>query len=179
MLDAARRLERAMDVQFVLVRASTVARRDIEKALEKVSLRVVMVEGDTYNIVNAADLAWLASGTATLEAALLQKPMVIVYRVAWLTYALARLLVNVKYIGMVNIIAGERVVPELIQSELTSDRLFRESEMILRNQALRAHTIHKLATVKEKLGSPGAANRVAEIALSMMALPRLDERPSV
>lgn len=169
MLDAAERLRRKMDVQFILVRASTVERSAIQRRLEKISVPVVIVENDTYNVLNAADLVWLASGTATLEAALLQKPMVIVYRMAWLTYGLARLLVKVKHIGMVNIIAGERVVPELIQGELTSKRIFHESEKILLNSGLRAQTIHKLASVKEKLGTPGAAGRVAEIAFSMMA----------
>ncbi len=169
MLDAAERLRRKMDVQFVLVRASTVELSAIQRTLEKTSVPVAIVESDTYNVLNAADLVWLASGTATLEAALLQKPMIIVYRMAWLTYGLARLLVKVKYIGMVNIIAGERVVPELIQGELTSERIFHESEKILLNSGLRAQTIHKLAGVKEKLGTPGAAGRVAEIAFSMMA----------
>jgi len=169
MLDAAERLREKMDVQFVLVRASTVERSAIQRTLEKTSVPVIVVENDTYNVLNAADLVWLASGTATLEAALLQKPMIIVYRMAWLTYGLARLLVKVKHIGMVNIIAGERVVPELIQGELTSKRIFHESEKILLNSGLRAQTIHKLACVKEKLGTPGAARRVAEIAFSMMA----------
>jgi lipid-A-disaccharide synthase len=169
MLDAAARLRRGMDVQFVLVRASTVARQGIQQTLKDVSVPVTMVENDTYNVLNAADLAWLASGTATLEAALLQKPMVIVYRMAWLTYSLARLLVNVKHIGMVNIIAGERVVPELIQGELTSARIFQESEKIFLDPELHAETIRKLAEVRQRLGTPGAAARVADMAFSMMA----------
>jgi lipid-A-disaccharide synthase len=168
MLKAAERLRQVIEVQFLLVRASTVDRHLIDQAVANVPFPIPVVEGDTYNALNAADLAWLASGTATLEAALLQKPMVIVYRMAWLTYILARLLVNVKYIGMVNIIAGEKVAPELIQRELTDERIFRESEQILSSSTLRAHTMKKMAAVREKLGTPGAARRVADIAFSML-----------
>ncbi|MGH7847249.1 MAG: lipid-A-disaccharide synthase [Candidatus Binatia bacterium] len=169
MVEAAERLAQKNDVQFLLLRATTVDRRKIDEAIEKVSLPITVVEGDTYNVLNAADLAWLASGTATLEAALLRKPMVIVYRMAWLTYALARVLVKVEHIGMVNIIAGERVVPELIQGELTGERIFQESEKVLENSKLRVQTVKKLTGVREKLGTPGAADRVAEMAVSMLA----------
>jgi lipid-A-disaccharide synthase len=169
MLDGAQQLSSRMKVQFILARASTVERREIEKTIGKASVPIVIVEDDTYNVLNAADLAWLASGTATLEAALLQKPMVIVYRMAWFTYLLARLLVSVNHVGMVNILAGERIVPELIQGEFTSDRILRESEKILLDGALRAQTIQKLANVRQTLGTPGAANRVADIAFSLIA----------
>ncbi len=97
------------------------------------------------------------------------RPMIIVYRLAWLTYFLARLLVRVNHIGMVNIIAGETVVPELVQGEMTAERILGESRVILENSELRQRMVSKLAKVREKLGSPGAAGRVAEIALSMMA----------
>lgn len=168
MLQAAERMHQQMGAQFIVVRASTVERRQIEEALARTSLPVSIADGDVYNVLHASDLAWVASGTATLETALLQRPMVIVYRLAWLTYFLARLLVRVNHIGMVNIIAGERVVPELIQRDVTGERIFMESERILQDAALRTWTAQRLAEVREKLGSPGAADRVAEIALSMM-----------
>jgi lipid-A-disaccharide synthase len=95
--------------------------------------------------------------------------MIIVYRLSWLTYVLARLLVNVKHIGMVNIIAGEKVVPELIQADMTAERIVMESQKVFQDSELRQRIAKKLAEVREKLGSPGAAGRVADIALSMMA----------
>ena len=70
--------------------------------------------------MNACDLAWTASGTVTLETALLLKPMIVVYRLSWLTYALARMLVKIRHVGMVNIMAGKEVVPELIQADFTA-----------------------------------------------------------
>jgi len=169
MVAAALRLSRERDVQFICVKASTVASRDIDAALKDAGISVAVVEQDRYDAVNAADLVWTASGTATLETALLLKPMVIVYRLSWLTYGLARLLVRVSHIGMVNLIAGERVVPELIQSDLKPERIVEESRTLLDNQQIRARITEKLAALKARLGSPGAADRVATTALAMIA----------
>lgn len=168
MLEAAAILGREMALQFVLVRASTVEPAALEESLARAGVRVSLSDGDTYNIVNSSDLVWTASGTATLETALMMRPMIIVYRLARLTYALARLLVRVDHIGMANIIAGEKVVPELIQSEMTAERIVAESRTILTDAKLRARMTAKLTEVRAKLGSPGAAGRVADIALAMM-----------
>jgi len=94
--------------------------------------------------------------------------MVIMYRLSALTYWLARLLVRVNYIGMVNLIAGERLVPELIQNELRPERIVEESEAILRHRETRASIIEKLAALRAKLGVSGASERVADLALAMM-----------
>jgi lipid-A-disaccharide synthase len=169
LLDAAVRLRREMEIQFIVIRASTVERREIETMLERVPFKVPIVEDKRYDAVNACDLAWTASGTVTVETALLLKPMIIVYRLSWLTYALARMLVKVKYIGMVNIVAGDAVVPELVQADFTVERVVSESRKLLNNPDLRNMLIKKLAALREKLGAPGAARRVADIAASMMA----------
>jgi lipid-A-disaccharide synthase len=169
MLEAADRLSRKMEVQFILVLASTIDRRDLEEMLAQAPTSVSISEGNTYDVLHACDLAWTASGTATLETALMLRPMIIVYRFAWLTYFLARLLVQVKHIGMVNIIAGEKIVPELIQGDMTAERIVMESQTVFQDSELRQRIGNKLAGVREKLGSPGAAGRVADIALSMMA----------
>jgi lipid-A-disaccharide synthase len=168
MLEAAAILGREMPLQFVLVRASTVDRALLQASLSRAGAGVSLSDGDTYNVVHASDLVWTASGTATLETALMLKPMIIVYRLARLTYALARLLVRVNFIGMPNIIAGEKVVPELIQGEMTAERIVAESKTILNDAGLRERMIAKLTEVRDKLGSPGAAGRVADIALAMM-----------
>ena len=169
MLRAAQKLNQECDLQFVLVQASTVDRRALEEAVRKVPFKVPIVSDNRYDTLRASDLVWTASGTATLETALMLKPMVIVYRVSWLTYFLARLLVRVKHIGMVNIIAGDAVVPELIQSDLKAERVIEESRPLLDNRELREKVIGRLAELRKKLGLPGAADRVADIAMSMMA----------
>ena len=168
MLEAAERLSREMAPQFVLIRASTIEQSGLEQRLARVPVRVSISHGDTYNVLHACDLAWTALGTATLETALMLRPMVVVCRATWLTYGLARLLVRLNHVGMANIMAGEKIVPELIQTEMTPERLVAETKAILGDRELRERIILKLKEVREKLGSPGAAGRVAEMALAMM-----------
>jgi lipid-A-disaccharide synthase len=169
MVDAATQLKRLQQAQFFCVRANTLERTELQKELDRAGFLIPIVEAGRYDAVNAADLVWAASGTATLETALLEKPMIVVYRVSWVTYWLARLLVNVKYIGIANIIAGKAIVPELVQSELSAERLVRESQTILNDHNARQGLIANLSKLKAQLGSPGAANRVAALAASMMA----------
>jgi lipid-A-disaccharide synthase len=169
MLEAAARLRSERDVQFICVRASTVDAQDVACMLKKSPFsRMPVVETERYDALNAADLVWTASGTATLETALLLKPMIIVYRLSWLTYFLARLLVKVDHIGIVNLLADERIVPELVQDDLKPERIIEESRILLDNQKVRVGIVEKLTRLRERLGSPGAADRVAEMALSMM-----------
>ena len=168
MLRAAKRLLQQRDVQFILAKASTIQREQVEAELAVASVPVSIADEDTYNVVNGVDLAWVTSGTATLETALLQKPMIVLYRVSWFTFALARLLVRVKHIGMVNIVAGDRVVPELLQGDVTEERILAETQRILANPHLYQQMVNRLGEVRERLGSPGAPGRVADIALSLM-----------
>jgi lipid-A-disaccharide synthase len=169
MVQAAAELRRSRQVQFLCVRASTVDRGELESGCRSSAVDIRVVEQNRYEAVNAADLVWTASGTATLEGALLLKPMIIVYRLSWLTYWMARLLVRVEHIGMANLIAGERVVPELIQGDLTPARIIRESQRILDDPEARSLIVEKLSKVKDKLGTSGAAGRVADLALGMMS----------
>jgi lipid-A-disaccharide synthase len=127
-----------------------------------------IIQGDTYSIIAASEVALVASGTATLETALLGCPMVIAYKVSPLTYMLGRMLITgVNFIGMPNILAGEKIVPELIQGELTATNLVRAAEPLL-HDTLRNQTIANLNSLRDRLGAPGAAARVAALALSMM-----------
>jgi lipid-A-disaccharide synthase len=166
---AAVRLRQERDIQFFCVRAGTIDAHELQALLGESKLPIPIVDRDRYDAVNAADLVWTASGTATLETALLKKPMVIVYRLSWLTYLLARLLVKVDHIGMVNLLAGERLVPELIQSEVTPERIVAESRVILDDAQVRSAIIEKLSGLRQKLGAPGAADRVADLAFAMMS----------
>ena len=136
--------------------------------LEHPTMRVPVVTSDRYEAIHAADLVWAASGTATLETALLGRPMIIVYRVSWLTFMIARWLVRVDHIGMVNLIAGERLVPELVQDDVSAARIAAESRILLDDSQLRCGIITKLAKLRERLGGPGAADRVADLALAMI-----------
>jgi lipid-A-disaccharide synthase len=168
MVEAAAELARERPLQFICVRASTVDRAILESGCKPARVDIRIVEQSHYEAVNAADLVWTASGTATLETALLLKPMIIVYRLSWLTYWMARLLVRVEHVGMANLIADERVVPELIQRDLSAGRIVEESRRILDSPEVRSVIVAKLAKVKDRLGSSGAAGRVADLAIGMM-----------
>lgn len=127
-----------------------------------------IIEGDTYSIIAASELALVASGTATLETTLLECPMVISYKVSALTYIIGRILITgVEFIGMPNILAGKKIVPELIQDEMNARNLVRAAEPLL-NPTIRDATIGELRALREKLGTPGAARRVALTALEMV-----------
>ncbi len=127
---------------------------------------VKFIEGDTYNALAAADLAIVSSGTATVETALLGKPMIVVYRLSPLTARLAKPLVRTKFFSMVNLIAGRAVVPELIQNDFTSQRLAAEVEKLLSSSQEgknRVETMCRgLEDVRRLLGPPGAVERAAD-----------------
>jgi lipid-A-disaccharide synthase len=169
MLAAARVLARDHHLTPVIALAPTLTREVLEREGRADLSGVQIIEGDTYSIIAASEVALVASGTATLETALLGCPMVIAYKVSPLTYALGRMLITgVSFIGMPNILAGRQVVPELIQYQVTPSNLVRAAEPML-NEAIRAETVSALGAIRARLGAPGAAGRVAELALEMLA----------
>ena len=132
----------------------------------EIPVRVVL--GQTYNALAAADAAIVSSGTATIEAALLDVPMVVVYRVTPLTALLAKPLVRTPFFSMVNLIAGKRAVPELIQNDFTPARVAAEILRLLNDQSARASLRHDLAEVRQRLGPPGAVERAADAILQLV-----------
>jgi len=170
-LDAVRRFV-ATDgaaYQFPLALAHTVPRGPVEERIRSTGLPVPVIEEDTYNLIAAADLALVSSGTATLECALLECPMVIAYRLSPVTHVLGRLLVRgVRNIGMPNIVAGREVVPELLQGRATGAAIFAEARAILDHPARRAEIVEALHEVRHRLGRGGAAGRAAAIALEIL-----------
>jgi lipid-A-disaccharide synthase len=127
-----------------------------------------VLEDATYDALAAADVSIVSSGTATVEAALLDAPMIVVYRLAPLTAAIARLLVRTPMFAMVNLIAGKRVVPELVQKDFTPELLAREAIRLLDASEARAEMRRGLAEVRDKLGPPGAVERAADLIAAMV-----------
>ena len=126
---------------------------------------VSIVEGDTDAVLASADVALTASGTATVQTALHDTPMVIVYRLSPLTYRIVRRMVRVSSIGMVNLIAGEKIVPELIQHQFTPEAVAAEAVSMLTDNVRAAAIRTGLARVRQRLGGPGASRRAAEAIL--------------
>ncbi|HON59446.1 MAG TPA: lipid-A-disaccharide synthase [Smithella sp.] len=156
------------DIQFVLPLAETLDEKTVREYLLPSHLPVKVVSGNTYEVIASADLALVASGTATLETALLNVPMVIVYKVSLLSYLIGRTFIHVKNIGLVNIVAGKTIVPELIQADANGQRIAQEALSILTNREKYHQMKQDLAAVRARLGEPGAARRAAQIALNMI-----------
>ena len=168
LMQACRLIQRDRDVQFVLALAPGVSHSLIEPYLTA-DARVQVVEDSTYDALGAADLSILSSGTATVEAALMDAPMIVIYRLAPLTAAIARLLVRTPMFAMVNLIAGKRVVPELVQEDFTPARVATEVTRLLDSPEARAQMRRGLAEVREKLGPPGAVERAADLIAGMLS----------
>ncbi len=169
LLDAVRRLAGDPGLQFPLALAHTLDAAAMRERVRAAGVEIRVIEGDTYNLIAASDVALVSSGTATLECALLERPMVILYRLGPLSYGLGRLLVRgVRWIGMPNIVAGREVVPELLQTRATGPRIAAAARRLLDDPARHAATIDDLREVRRRLGRGGAAGRAAAIALEML-----------
>src|SRR5712692_8069784 len=140
-------------------------------------LPVKIVVGQTYNALAAADAAIVSSGTATIEATLLDVPMVVIYRVTPLTALLAKPLVRTPFFSMVNLIAGKRAVPELIQNDFTPSRVAAEILRLLNDQTARESLRRDLAEVRLRLGPPGAVERAADAILQLIAAAQPQSSP--
>jgi lipid-A-disaccharide synthase len=154
------------DIQFVLARAPGLG-DELFSPIQRLP-GTVIVEGETDAALGAADVALTASGTATVQAALLNTPMVVVYRVSPLEYRVGRRFVKVNTFAMVNLIAGQTIVPELIQDAFTAEAVAREAMSILTDSARASGIRMALAGVRQKLGGPGASRRAAEAVLEVM-----------
>lgn len=171
MLKAAVELSRRdRPVRFVISRASTVAAPTYREFIDRYAPQAPceLQTGPVSNIFTASDLVVAASGTVTLEAAIAGVPMVIIYKVSALSYLLARLLVKVNHIGLVNLISDEPVVTELVQDDANADNIAAEVDKLISNPADLERMRGKLRGIREKLGGPGASDRVAEIALELI-----------
>jgi lipid-A-disaccharide synthase len=184
MLEAAKLIHQAIpQTQFILPLASTAPAGLVagiveeflgEGAMGRHSLLppLKIIPGQAYQALGAAHAAVVASGTATVEAALAGVPTVIVYRVSPLTFALARRLVRVPHMGMANLLAGERVFPELLQDDFTPERLAHEVLSLIQDPGRIQAVRRGLATVIRRLGGPGASARAARVAVELMTSAR-------
>jgi lipid-A-disaccharide synthase len=153
------------DVQFVVARAPNLGSSSFEPLSRLSGVRVV--EGRTDDVLNASDVVVTASGTATVQTALHQRPMVIVYRLSPLTYRLGRRFVKLDTFGMVNLVAGHRIVPELMQDDFTPERVAEEVRSLLTDGARADAMRADLRDMRSRLGDAGASGRAAAAVLAV------------
>jgi lipid-A-disaccharide synthase len=153
-------------LQFLLALAPTLDPHELTARLKDRPVRAVA--GATHAVLGAASLALVASGTATVEAALLGTPLVVVYRLSPLTYAIGRPFVRVPHYAMVNLIAGRRIVPEMIQHDFTGERVAAEACGLLEDEGRLRRMREDLAEVRRLLGDPGASERAAGAVLEAL-----------
>ena len=157
------------DCIFLLPRASTISRQLLmDNGLEEYQhkLEIHTCSDNRYDLMAACDAVVTASGTVTLELAILGIPAVTTYRVSPRTYRLGRLLIrNIKYFSLVNLIADRKIIPELLQDEVTPEAIAAELQQLLDNPSYRKDVVNGLTEVTEKLGDPGCSMRAARLAL--------------
>ena len=159
---------RVPGVQFVVACAPTIEDAEFAPLLATGGLPPVLVRERTDEVIASADVAITASGTATVQCALHETPMVVVYRLSPLTYRLGRRFVSVDMFAMPNLVAGTRIVPELIQDDFTPGRVAAEVVPLLTDRARHAGMTEALRRVKRQLGSPGASGRAADAVLDVI-----------
>jgi lipid-A-disaccharide synthase len=155
-------------VRFILVSLPTF-REMLEREIEEAGVPITVTTDYRYEALRYSRLAIACSGTATLEAALLGTPMIVIYRLALFSWLLGKLIVKVPYISLANLVAGEEVVPEFIQGAVNPKTLADEAVKILTDDLRREHIIRQLEAVRQNLGPGGATARTARLALSLMS----------
>jgi len=161
------------NLQVIVVRASNLPQELLEQYLKTVDIpyRVVENKGtEIYDYLSVSDLAIVASGTATLECGLMNVPMIIAYKVSMFNAAIFKLFINVPYVGLVNILAGKKIVPELLQFDATPDKIYEEAEKILFDGKTSGEIKKELLKVKESLGREGASRRAAKSVIELLGL---------
>lgn len=154
-------------VRFSLLLAPGVAEAPVREQLAQHGIACELIRENPYAAMRGSDLAITASGTATLQLALCETPMVIVYKVSWPTYWLLKRLVRTPHIGLVNVVAGKRIAPELIQGAAAADAICREAAALLEDSALALRTRRELQDVRRALGDGGGGENLAALVYEM------------
>ncbi len=162
--------QRSPNSQFLLSESPTLPSSIYQKIVAnfKPSFPLTGIQNRSFDILSASDFAMVSSGTATLEASLASTPFVILYKTARSTFFLGRWLIQIPYIGLVNVVAGRKIVPEFIQHEIHSQTIAQEAVYLLDHQDLKEKMIEDLSSVRQKLGEPGAADRAAKAVINFL-----------
>jgi len=155
--------EKIPEAKFILPIASIELRPLIEDQLKQTSVKIRTREGSGKEIIVASDLLILASGTVTLEASVYLTPMIIVYKISFFSWLMGKILIKIPFIGLVNIVRGQKIIPEFIQYQARPEAVAQAGLEILTQPEIRERMIGELKIVRDKLGRPGAATRAAAV----------------
>ncbi|MGD9160175.1 MAG: lipid-A-disaccharide synthase [Desulfobacteraceae bacterium] len=159
---------RVENLKCIIPVAPTISRDLIDKITGNSPLHVIKTGKGVYPALKVSDIAFVASGTATLETAIMEVPMIITYRISPVSFSIAKRVVKVPYIGLVNLLAGEELAPELLQENVAPQIIADRALEILTDDEKQSRIKEKLAGVRSSLGEPGASERTAKIAFEMM-----------
>ncbi|MFH0855392.1 MAG: lipid-A-disaccharide synthase [Candidatus Omnitrophota bacterium] len=168
MLKTAQLMNKDNGFQFVIAKASSLDWKFYDKIARKFEVEAKFLEGKTYDTLNIADFALVCSGTATLETAIMQKPFFIIYKMNLLNYLLYRPQVKIPYIGIVNIVAGKKIIPEFIQFQTKPKKIAALALELINNRVKLENMKAELSAIKSSLGPPGAAHRAAKIIIDFL-----------
>jgi len=169
MLGAAKTIYKEFpQVQFLVLSSSNVDIATYHNLIRLSGLPVLMLDSQHYNAISNSDIALVASGTATLETGILNTPMLVVYKVSFITWAYAKLIIKIPYIGLVNVVAGKKIVPEFVQFEAKPNLIAEEVLSLLKDKEKYNKVKQELSIIKTHLGLPGASSRTAEIILKLI-----------
>jgi lipid-A-disaccharide synthase len=169
MLAAAKALKlKHPKIQFILPIAPSISADTLQPYLANLDFEIKVVKHQIYDVMQACDAAITASGTVTLEAALMGLPIVVIYKISWFSYQLAKLLINVPYISLTNIVAKQRIVPELIQAAANPANIANEVNNFLQDPVYTTKMKVELARIKENLSNNTGEQSAATLALSML-----------
>lgn len=169
LLEAAKLIEKTLgSVQFVLPIAPTLEREFVQVFIDAAGVDIQLIDGDSHNVIHACDAVMVASGTATLEIALLETPMSIVYKVSSISYQILSRMIEIEHIGLANIVAGKAATPEFIQHYAEPHIIAAEVVKQLTDLEYRSQMIADMQQIKIKLGAGGGSKKIAELANDML-----------
>jgi len=170
MLEASKLLYEKLDknAYFIILRSSTVKENIFFRITRRYNIPLKIISGSTYEGISASDFAIVASGTATLETAILGKPMVIVYKISFLTWAILRLMIKIPYIGLVNVVANKKIVAEFIQYGAHPQKICDYIISLLKDRERILKTQENLKELKNSLGAGGASEKAAQIIIAYL-----------